>query len=179
MARKNVLRIEGYVENDDVLIAIASELPPYNVCALISQILDITLIHNEYLSEENRLIYEDTPFFGFEERSLNPSRIEFYKYEFAEKEKKIFLVPNAQEILQNNNEVIITGTLFGNMDFSPKTFYLFPSEKQFDYLMKFDNYEVREILDIGNILVKSKRFRAVVATQTSKIKNVGPLYFLE
>ncbi|HON19495.1 MAG TPA: hypothetical protein PK990_10085 [Salinivirgaceae bacterium] len=173
--RRNVLKIKDYDENDDILIGIITDFPHYKVAFHISVLLDIQLVHNQYVSDAQRLTFSDFP---SQFQPLNKIDLEFYRFSFGEKNREILLVPNQQEYLIPQKSDSDKKDLLFEDTAEVKHLYLLPNVRHLNYLLRFSNYDNIEILDFCQILFKSKLFRAIVPTQTKKVKNAATLYLL-
>jgi hypothetical protein len=169
MAAKNLLKTSDYVPNDDILVGIISQNPPYKICYQLGTLLAKKFVINlKYNKKSNQR--------GFPEKSIN---FEYFRWKSESKGKTIFLVPNRQEIGISEN-IPNYPSLYANEDMAVnKTMVLIPAWKQIDYILRFEGFEHPEILEIADKIKKSKMGQMVVVSQTSKVENAVTLYFFD
>ena len=173
MANKNILHTKDYTPDDDILIGLVSEEPPYKAAYILSKLLAKNFLVNTHYTSEKfpKTSEEELP-----QKSIN---FEFFRWKSESKGKTIFLIPNRQNI-EISDQQKNTHSLYDNQDIvSTKAFVLVPAWKSIDYILRFDGFEHEAIEEIADKIKKSKLFRMVVVNQTKNIENAVTLYFFD
>ena len=141
---------------EEFIIALTTNLPPYSINYIISELLNIelqTFIKEPQNLESNSIIKNQIKL------QVDSARFDYIKWESLDSIKTLLIYPNQQEItVKVDNPTIFS---IPNENKTYETIYLLPEKKHFDYIICFKGYDENEIDQIFSLVKDSNKFKSV------------------
>ncbi|MGI6478774.1 MAG: hypothetical protein ACOX0M_04945 [Salinivirgaceae bacterium] len=161
MAKRNIITTPDITNDDNIIIGLVTDIVSYMACYQISSIMNCHLSIHYYEDNESS---DETIYF------------EYFKWSSETKGKKILVIPNIQSF--DTFEKSPTSSLYANeITITTKDYTLLPVWKHVKYIMRFEGYENKEIIDIAEKIRGSKKMQLVITNYASEIDNISVIYF--